>query len=399
MDRPLRVIEISTAVTAAYASMVLGDLGCDVIKVEPLEGDRSRRWPPLLPESGYFESINRNKRSITLDLKNEAGRAVLDRLLSQADVLICNYRPKARAKLGLDPELVHARHPHLVYATLHGSGSTGPRADEGSTDVFAQAATGLMSITGSDPDKIAKIPMPIADLAAGLYAVIAILHEVGPAQGRRPARHIEVTLEDAALSLLVYFISDFSQTGVIPRPAGTTHPNITPYETFRTADRDIAVIVFNDAAWVRACGVIGREDLASDPRFATVAKRREHRAEVTEAFAAALREHPADYWLKNMKTADIPCALVRNIGEVVTDPEYRARGSIVDVDMASGQRIAVAQSPVTLGGERLPIRRTAPQLGEHTAQILADLGYSEEEQRQIVRSGVAGGREPGHDDA
>ena len=129
VDRPLRVIEISTAVTAAYATMVLGDLGYDVIKVEPLEGDRSRRWPPLLPESGYFESINRNKRSITLDLKSEAGRAVLDRLLSQADVLICNYRPRARARLGLDPGTVHARHPHLVYATVHGSGSTGPRAD------------------------------------------------------------------------------------------------------------------------------------------------------------------------------------------------------------------------------------------------------------------------------
>ncbi len=391
MERPLRVVEVSTAVTAAYASMILGDLGCDVIKVEPIEGDRSRRWPPLLPDSGYFESLNRNKRSINLDLKSEVGREVLDRLLGQADVLICNYRPKARAKLGLDPETVHARHPHLVYATIHGSGSNGPRSDEGSTDVFAQAATGLMSITGSDPDKIAKIPMPIADLVAGLYAVIGIFHELRSGQGQRPARHIEVTLEDSALSLLLYFLSDYSQTGVIPRPAGTTHPNITPYETYRAADRDIAVIVFNDAAWVRACAAIGREDLAKDPRLATVAKRRENRAEVTEAFAAAIREHPAEYWLKHLRLADIPCALVRNIAEVVNDPEYRERGSIVDVDMASGQRIAVATSPVTLDGERLGIRMTAPRLGAHTEQILADLGYSLQERQEIQRSGAAGG--------
>ena len=391
MERKLRVIEISTAVAAAYASMVLSDLGCDVVKVEPIEGDRSRRWPPLLPDSGYFESINRNKRSITLDLKTDAGRDVLDRMLSQADVLICNYRPRAMAKLRIDPDRIRADHPHLIYATIHGSGSRGPRANEGSTDVFAQAATGLMSITGSDPTKIAKIPMPIADLVAGLYAVVGILAEVNAPSKPRP--HIEVTLEDSALSLLLYFLSDYSQTGVVPGPVGTTHPNITPYEAFRTADRDIAVIVFNDAAFVRACAVIGRDDLAADPRFATVANRRIHRAEVTEAFESAFAKEPAAHWLEQMKRADIPCTLVRNIAEVVEDPEYRARGSIVDLDMSSGQRIAVATSPITLDGTRFPIRGTAPRLGEHTVRILTELGYTAAERDELLRTRGAGALE------
>jgi glutaryl-CoA transferase len=392
----IRVIDLSTVLAGPYATMILGDLGADVVKVEPPEGDSTRRWgPPWVGEgpsrtAAYYLAVNRNRRSLRLDLKSPEGADVLRRLLIGGDVLVENLRAGSLDRLGFDESTIHALNPELVHLSISGYGTTGPAAGRPGYDFVIQAVGGLMSITGdrdADGGHPTKVGVAISDVVTGLYAAIGILAAL---IGRPDAggQRVDVSLLGSTLAVLVNQAQNAFVTGRPPRRLGNAHPNIVPYETFTTADGELAVGVGSDRQWPRFCEAIGRPELVADPRFATNGDRVVHRDALRPLIAQRLATRTSAEWAAVLERADVPNGAVADVLQAFGSPEASALGMATEVEHPSLG--VIRQAGIPLGFALTPgaIRTAPPLLGEHSDEILDELGYSGEEIAHLRETGA-----------
>ncbi len=387
----LRVVDCSTVLAGPYCTMLLGDLGADVVKVEPPEGDSTRGWgPPWVGDAAagtrtaaYFLAVNRNKRSIRLDLRRAEGAEVLRRLLSRGDVLVENFRTGGLARLGFDDAELSRLNPALVHLAISGYGPDGPAADRPGYDFVIQATSGLMSITGAadaDGGEPTKVGVAITDVVSGMLGAVSVLAAlVGRERGGPGAagQRIDVSLLGATLASLVNQAQNAFVRGTAPGRQGNAHPNIVPYETFATSDGEIAVAVGSERQWPRFCEAVGLAALAADPRFATNGDRVEHRDELRPILADRLRERSTASWLAALDAAEIPAGKIRDIVEAFASPEAVARGMTVEMEHPAWGVIRQVGVPFELSATPATIRTPPPLLGEGTGAILAELGYDE----------------------
>lgn len=369
----MRVLDLSRVLAGPFAAMILGDLGADVMKIErPGVGDETRRWgPPFVTDpqgeevGTYYYAANRNKRSVEIDLSSDEGRRLLDELCRDADVLLHNFLPRVAAKLGLDPEELRERHPHLVVASISGFGGDGEYADRPGFDFVIQAMSGLMSITGPEDGEPTKVGVAISDVTAGMYAAIGILAAVTERQRSGKGRCVEVSLLESQVSLLVNQAMNYLLGGVEPERMGNAHPNIAPYETYETYDRKIAIGVGTDKQFRNLCEAIGSPELAEDERFATNADRVENRKSLKDELEAHLGDHPVEDWLDRLWDADVPCGPVNTIANVFDDP--LVRDLVVEID-----GVTQVGTPLKFDGDRPDMRLPPPALGADN-QAVSDI--------------------------
>lgn len=362
----IRVIDLSRVLAGPFATMLLADLGADVIKIEPPGGDETRTWgPPWWGDqadgrSAYFASVNRNKRSVVLDLRTRQGRDSLDRLLATADVLVHNYRPATAARLGLATDSVRSRHRRLTVATV--GGFPGLDADRPAYDILAQAVSGLMSITGAPDGPPLKVGVALVDLIAGLECAIGALAAL---VGRGQVRSVEVSLVEAGVTSLVNVLGNYFASGEEPARHGNAHPNIAPYQVMDAADGAVVIAVGNDAQFKRLLSALG---LADDGRFLTNPMRLAARAELEAVLEAAIRQRSRDELLAALDAADVPAGPVNSVGEAVEAMKASEPGGWTeDID-----GIRLPPDPIRINGARLPVRLPPPRLGEHTASVVAE---------------------------
>jgi formyl-CoA transferase/CoA:oxalate CoA-transferase len=373
----LRVVDLTRILAGPIATMMLADMGADVVKVErPGSGDDARGWgPPFVDDvSTYFLSVNRNKRSLTLDLKTRAGRELLWQLVESADVLVSNFRVGVMEELGFSYEHVAARAPRCVYGVINGYGSTGPRAAKTSFDLVIQAESGLMDLTGFPGHRPTKVGISIADEIAGLYLVQGILLALLERHRTQRGQLVEVALHDALLSMFTFQAQGYLSAGARPCRMGNLHPSIVPYETYDAADGAIVVGVANENIWGRFCDALDVRHLRRDPRFARNADRVANRQLLTEVLAPLFRRHPVAYWEGELAAAGVPCGRVRALHDVLDRERDADREMVVSVD-----GMEVLGVPVKLSSSPGRVRCRAPRLGEHTEAILLELGHTEEQ--------------------
>jgi crotonobetainyl-CoA:carnitine CoA-transferase CaiB-like acyl-CoA transferase len=397
-DGPLagvRVCDLSTVLAGPFCSMLLADLGADVIKVEPPSGDPTRQYGPpwAAGESAYYLSINRNKRGIRLDLRQPGGRDVLHRLLERSDVLVENFRPGAFERLGFTDGELEARYPRLVRLSITGYGSTGPDRDRPGFDFIIQAMSGLMSITGQadvDGGEPTKVGVAITDLATGMLGTVAVLaalrqRDLGGGRGQR----IDLALLDSTISWLINQAANYLVGGEVPGRMGNRHPNITPYETFRTSDGEIAVAVGSERQWPRFCDALGVPELATDERFASNGDRVRNRDMLRAYLAEIVVRRSTGEWLAALDAADVPAGPVRALDAVFAEPGIAARDMVVTVDHPTIGELRLPGIPYKLSATPGSIRRPPPLLGEHTDEVLAALGYTPDEISTLRETGAA----------
>jgi crotonobetainyl-CoA:carnitine CoA-transferase CaiB-like acyl-CoA transferase len=366
----VRVVDLSRVLAGPLCTMILADLGADVIKVErPGTGDDTRSWgPPFVgDDAAYYLALNRNKRSVEIDLTSAEGSAAAKRLVSTADVVIENFRPGVMGAFGLDPEELRRADPHLVTCTLTAFGDD-PSETRPGYDIIMQALSGLMSVTGERGGAPVKVGAALLDVVAGLYAATGILAAVHERERTGTGRHVSVSLFDASVAAMVNQAANFLLGGIVPGAMGTEHPNIVPYQVFEASDRPFVVAAGNDRLFERTCAVIGRSELASDPRFATNESRVRERGALIpllqEAFAAATAAH----WLGLLEAGSVPCAPVRRLNEVFASQEGLA--SLQEVNDPVRGLMRLVADPIRIDGNVLDARRPPPRLGEHTEEIL-----------------------------
>jgi crotonobetainyl-CoA:carnitine CoA-transferase CaiB-like acyl-CoA transferase len=366
----VRVLDLSRVLAGPYATMVLGDLGADVLKVEhPERGDDTRHWGPPFAgsESAYFLSINRNKRSIGVDLKDPDGLERVEKLAAGADVVIENWRRGALEKLGLGYEKLKRANPALVYCSITGFGP-GPDEDRPGYDFLVQARGGVMGITGQPGGEPTKVGVAIADIVCGLFASNAILAALHRRSVTGEGARIEVPLFESTLGWLANrgqeYLTSGEETGLI----GNAHPSIVPYQTFEASDKPLVVAVGNNAQFANLCEVIGRTELAEDERFATNPDRVANREALISELQSAFGERPADEWADELRIAGVPSGPVNTLADVLADEHLLGSGMLQDLDHPSAGHLKMLASPILIDGERLSIRRPPPTLGQHTEE-------------------------------
>jgi crotonobetainyl-CoA:carnitine CoA-transferase CaiB-like acyl-CoA transferase len=374
----LVIVDLTRVLSGPYCTMVLADLGARVIKVEqPGKGDDTRHWgPPFLgQESAYFLSINRNKESVTLDFKPAEGREVLERLIAKADVFVENFRPGTIDRAGFGWETVHQTFPKLVYASISGYGQTGPRRDEAGYDAVMQAESGLMSVTG-DPDRPGyRLGVAITDMVSGLYCAqgitAALLARERSGQGQR----VDIGMLDTTAALLTYQAANWFATNKIPPRQGNRHATIAPYETFTTSDGEIVIAVGNDGTWQKFCPAIGLPELARDPRFTSNKDRMEHYEAMREPIDRAFRTATSAEWIARLNAAGVANGEVRDIGQMLNDPQLEARQMIETLMHPTVGATRVIGAPIKLSENAASVRTPPPVLGQHTDAVLGEIGY------------------------
>jgi len=359
--------------------MMLGDLGADVIKIErPGAGDQSRKWGAKRADgsSAYFCSTNRNKRSLTLDLKLPAAQEVMQRLLATADVLVCNVpRLDSLKRLGLHPDDVRAAHPRLIYCAISGYGHSGPNAGLGGYDLVAQGEAGLMSITGTPASAPIRYPIPLADMTTGMYSALAILAAILAREQTGQGQFIDMSLLESQAAWTTIVAADYFATGQPPKPIGNEHPGIVPYQVFQTADKPIIVAVGTDRLWAAFCEVIGLgPEVRDDPHFADNPSRVAHRRELIPIVQSRIAAQTADLWIPRMRAAEIPCGPINAVPELLGDRHYLARHNL-----ASFGDLTTLANPMKLADTPPSYRLPPPKLGEHSREILESVGYSPDE--------------------
>ncbi len=386
----IRVVDLTRVMTGPYCTMMLADLGADVIKVEqPGRGDDTRHWgPPFYPpeagspagsdaESSYYLAINRNKRSVALDLKSELGREAIWRLIDRADVVVENFAPGVIDRLGFGAGAVRARRPGIVYASISGFGQDGPSRSRTAYDLILQGIGGTMGITGQPDGPPTKHGLPIADMAAGMFTAFAVASALVRRERTGEGSYIDASLLAGQVSLLTYQLGIFLATTEIPARLGNAHPSIAPYDTFQTADGYINLAVGNDAIWQRFCAALGRGDLATDERFTTNALRVGAVAPLYEQIVPELRGRTTDDLIVLFDAVAVPSGPILRMDEVCHEPQVAQQALLRDLPHPTVGPIRLAGFPYRLDGRPLPIRRAPPTLGEHTDEVLDELGLSE----------------------
>ena len=376
----IRVLDLSRIIAGPFCSQILGDMGAEVIKVEqPGVGDDSRAWgPPFVKgESVYFFSINRNKKSITVDMKDPRGKAIIRELAKRSDVLLENFKPGTLAKLGLDWEDLRPDNPRLVFCSVSGFGRTGPAAARGGYDVIVQAVGGLMGITGEPDGPPVKVGVAMTDICTALYAHGAILGALYARERTGEGQRIDVSLLETQIAALINIASSYLNAGEIPAKWGTAHVNIVPYQAFKTQDGYMIIGAANDRLWVKLCEAIGLVEMARDPQYATNAQRVAHREEIVRLLEARLRAKTRKAWEAVLAPLGIPCGPINRMDEVFADPQVGHLQMVLEAEHPQVGRIRMVRNPVTFSRSPVDLRQAPPVLGEHTEEVLRGLlGYS-----------------------
>jgi len=398
-SRPLplagvRVLDISQVMAGPYACMLLGDLGADVIKVEPPgTGDQTRGsmgFKMKGADSLGFLNMNRNKRSITLDLKTEAGKEALKTLAKDADILVENYRPGALRRLGLGYDVLKEINPRLVYTSISGFGQTGPWADRPGFDLMAQAMSGVMSVTGYPDSPPVKAGVPVADIGCALFAIYATLAAYIGAKNTGQGQYIDAALFDTAMAFSVWDTCDWWGTGKPPQPLGTSNKMTAPYQAMACADGHFVMGANNQKLWMQLCKLMGREELLDDPRFTTISQRLAHRAELQEELERSFRQHGKDYWVETLLANGIPAGPILSYPEAFGSEHAKVRGMRMEIDHPVEGKVPNIGFAVKLSGTPQQVRRHPPLLGEHTEEVLAEAGLGAEQIARLRAQGAFG---------
>ncbi len=386
------VLDLTRVLAGPFCTLMLGDMGAEVIKVEePGKGDDSRAFgPPFVgDEAAYYLSINRNKKSITLNLKSPRGKEVLRRLIKEADVLVENFRPGTMEKLGFGYGSLKDERPDLVYCSISGFGSDGPDAGRPGYDLIVQGESGIMDLTGDPAGLPIKVGTPVADLVSGMMAAQGITLALFARERTGRGQYVEVAMLDAMASLLTYNAGIFFATGKSPARRGNQHATIVPYETFHAADGYVNIAAANDSLFNKLCEVIERPDLAMDPRFDKAPKRVENRAVLIPLLNEIVATRSRAEWIARLSAAGIPCGQIRTVAEVCESPQLLSRGMIVEQAHTSAGTIKTMGPPIKLGDTPAAIHLAPPTLGEHTAEILTGrLGLSAAEIEELKANGA-----------
>jgi formyl-CoA transferase len=395
----IRILDLTRAMAGPFCTMMLGDLGADVIKVErPGRGDESRGWgPPFVGEpygpypgeSAYYLSANRNKRSITVNLKEQKGVEIVRQLAAKADVLVENFRTWVLDGLGLGYEQLLSVNSQLVYCSISGYGRTGPYANRPGYDFVIQAEGGFMGITGPEEGPPFRVGVPIIDITAGMFSSTAILAALRARDTTGKGQLIDLSLLDTQVALLANVASNYLVGGQEPRRLGNAHPSITPYEAFRARDRWFALAAANERQWSILCDVIGQPDLRTDPRFADNNTRVENRSALRDVLEAVFLARDADEWLEAFRRAGLPCGPINTIPEVFRHAQAEARDLVADIEHPTAGTVQFPGFPYKLSDTPASVRRPPPRLGEHTEEVLADLlGYSTDDVMACRQAGA-----------
>ncbi|MCC6312379.1 MAG: CoA transferase [Thermomicrobiales bacterium] len=388
----VRVLDLTRVMTGPYCTMMLGDLGADVIKVEmPGRGDDTRAWgPPFVEgEAIYFLSVNRNKRSIALDLKSDGGKAALWRLIERSDVLVENFSPGALARLGFDADAARARNPRLIYASISGFGQFGPDYDRTAYDLIVQGMSGMMSITGQPDGLPTRLGVPIADIGAGMFAAFAIAAALVRRAATGQGCVIDTSMLGGQVAMLTYQAGNYFATGKVASPLGNAHPMIVPYDTFACADGHVNISVGNDAMWQRFCGAIDRPDLLDVEIFRTNAGRVTNKAAVYAEIEPALRALSRDEIVRRLDAASVPCGPIHRLDDALTGPQVAAQGLVQEVMHPRVGRIRLTGAPYHFDGAAAEPRLAPPLLGQQTREILAEAGFADEEIAALLNDRAA----------
>ena len=388
----IKILDLSRVLAGPYCSMILSDLGAEVIKVEiPGTGDDSRSFGPFKNgQSLYFLSINREKKSISLNLKTDRGKEILKELITKVDVVLENYRPGTMEKLGLGYDELKAVNPKIIYAASSGYGHTGPDAKKASYDILAQAMGGIMSITGWPDTPPTRVGMSLGDITASLYTAIGILAALHQRTVTGEGQKVDIAMLDCQVSILENAITRFQVENKSPEPLGNRHPTITPFQAFKASDNYFVIAAGNDALWVKLCDVIGRSDLAQNSLFATNKLRTQHIYELNIELDKTISTRTAREWIRVIDKAGIPCGPINTIDNVMKDQQVLSRNMIVEVEDTKAGTIKIAGNPVKMSSlVEKPNRGPAPEIGENNLEVYSELlGLSSAEIDHLSENGV-----------
>ena len=388
--KDVRVLDFSRVLAGPITTMVLGDLGAEIIKVEPPGGDETRQWAPIVNgESVYFLSANRNKRSIVIDLRKKEGREIIYRLVKRCDVVIENFRPDVPKKLGIDYETLRKYRDDIVYCCIRGFGSQSPYAMKPAYDLLVQAMSGLMASTGEEGRPPVRVAFALFDIIAGLIAALSIVAALYERRQTGKGRYIEVSLFDSAIFSMSYIAMIYLLTGKVPRRYGSAHPSIVPYQAFECKDgKWIAVAVTNEKFWELFCKALGLEELINDSRFKTNPDRVANREELLKIIEPKLKEKSRSEWIKIFEEYGVPYGPVYTMDEVFEDPHVKASGIVGEVEHPTLGRIKQLLYPALIDGVRPKPVKAPPRIGEDAISILKELGYTDDEVRKLIDENV-----------
>ena len=386
----VKVLDLSRILAAPWASQILADLGAEVIKVErPGVGDDTRSWgPPFLKdaqgqptkEAGYYLAVNRGKRSITVSLDKPEGQQIVKELAKRADIVLENYKAGTLARYGLDEASLRKINPRLIYCSVTGFGQTGPRRDQPAYDFLIQAMGGLMSVTGEKDGKPGggplKVGVPIVDLMTGMYTAVSVLAALARRNETGVGAYVDTAMLDVQVATLANQAMNYLVSGKVPQRNGNAHPNIQPQDVYSCADGDVILVVGNDGQFAKLCQVFGKNEWASDERFATNAQRVRHIGELSALLRSEFSQRSREDLITALETVGVPCGPINSVAEVFEEPQVRERQMLRQVPHPAGVDVPLVASPMRFEGEALPIRSAPPLLGEHSQSILEELGYT-----------------------